>query len=170
MFHIHGIRGRVFSGTLEQLRQQHLVAGVARVRRVAPVLTDASPSTAAPSGGSGGSAHALGVVAVPEFALLLIISALAGRDAGATAAPAGADRLHRGRHPGRAFPWPAVFGIVTAHDQVALLAEIGVTVLLFVVGLKLDLHHIRHIGPVGARHRPRASSASPSCSASLSSC
>ena len=67
MFHIHGIRGRVFSGTLEQLRQQHLVAGVARVRRVAPVLTDASPSTAAPSGGSGGSAHALGAVAVQAY-------------------------------------------------------------------------------------------------------
>ncbi|MDP1650088.1 MAG: cation:proton antiporter [Rubrivivax sp.] len=43
---------------------------------------------------------------------------------------------------------PAGFGLVAAHDQVALLAQIGVTVLLFVVGLKLDLHHIRHIGPV----------------------
>ncbi len=43
---------------------------------------------------------------------------------------------------------PAGLGLVTAHDQVALLAQIGVTVLLFVVGLKLDLHHVRHIGPV----------------------
>jgi Kef-type K+ transport system membrane component KefB len=43
---------------------------------------------------------------------------------------------------------PAVLGLVAAHDQLDLLAQIGVTVLLFVVGLKLDLHHIRHIGPV----------------------
>jgi CBS domain-containing protein len=37
MFHVHGIQGRVFSGTLEQLRQQRLVTGVARLRRVAPI-------------------------------------------------------------------------------------------------------------------------------------
>jgi len=43
---------------------------------------------------------------------------------------------------------PAVFGVVTAHDQIDLLAQVGVAVLLFVVGLKLDLQHIRHIGPV----------------------
>ena len=43
---------------------------------------------------------------------------------------------------------PAGFGVVAAHDQIDLLARIGVTVLLFVVGLKLDLNHIRHIGAV----------------------
>ena len=43
---------------------------------------------------------------------------------------------------------PAGFGLVTAHDQIDLLAQVGVAVLLFAVGLKLDLHHIRHIGPV----------------------
>jgi Kef-type K+ transport system membrane component KefB len=43
---------------------------------------------------------------------------------------------------------PAGLGVVQAHDQIDLLAQIGVTVLLFVVGLKLDLHHVRHIGPV----------------------
>ncbi|WP_058615597.1 cation:proton antiporter [Tepidimonas taiwanensis] len=43
---------------------------------------------------------------------------------------------------------PAGLGWVKAHDQVALLAQIGVTVLLFIVGLKLDLQHVRHIGPV----------------------
>jgi len=43
---------------------------------------------------------------------------------------------------------PAVLDWVTAHEQVDLLAQIGVTVLLFVVGLKLDLTHVRHIGPV----------------------
>ncbi len=43
---------------------------------------------------------------------------------------------------------PAGFGVVHAHDQIDLLAQIGVTVLLFLVGLKLDLTHVRHIGPV----------------------
>jgi Kef-type K+ transport system membrane component KefB len=43
---------------------------------------------------------------------------------------------------------PAGLGLVTAHNQIDLLAQIGVTVLLFVVGLKLDLNHIRHIGAV----------------------
>jgi CBS-domain-containing membrane protein len=33
MFHVYGVQGRVFSGTLEQLRQQRLVTGVTRVRR-----------------------------------------------------------------------------------------------------------------------------------------
>jgi predicted Kef-type K+ transport protein len=43
---------------------------------------------------------------------------------------------------------PAVFGLVSAHDQIDLLAQVGIAVLLFLVGLKLDLHHVRHIGPV----------------------
>lgn len=43
---------------------------------------------------------------------------------------------------------PAVFGLVREHEQIDLLAQVGVAVLLFVVGLKLDLHHVRHIGPV----------------------
>ncbi len=43
---------------------------------------------------------------------------------------------------------PAFFGLVQAHDQIDLLAQIGVAVLLFVVGLKLDITHVRHIGPV----------------------
>jgi Kef-type K+ transport system membrane component KefB len=43
---------------------------------------------------------------------------------------------------------PAGFGVVQAQDQIDLLAQIGVAVLLFVVGLKLDLHQVRHIGPV----------------------
>lgn len=43
---------------------------------------------------------------------------------------------------------PAVFGLVKAHDQIDLLAQMGVAVLLFLVGLKLDLQHVRHIGPV----------------------
>jgi Kef-type K+ transport system membrane component KefB len=43
---------------------------------------------------------------------------------------------------------PAVLGLVEAHDQINLLAQTGVAVLLFLVGLRLDLHHLRHIGPV----------------------
>jgi len=78
-----------------------------------------------------------------EFALLLIISAVAGAVAVRLRQPVLIAYIVVGILVG-----PAVFGIVKAHDEVALLAEIGVTVLLFVVGLKLDLHHIRHIGPV----------------------
>ena len=43
---------------------------------------------------------------------------------------------------------PAGLELVKAHDQIDLLAQIGVAVLLFLVGLKLDLKHVRHIGPV----------------------
>jgi Kef-type K+ transport system membrane component KefB len=43
---------------------------------------------------------------------------------------------------------PAGLELVKAHDQIDLLAQIGVAVLLFLVGLKLDLQHVRHIGPV----------------------
>ncbi|MFQ5756923.1 MAG: cation:proton antiporter [Acidiferrobacterales bacterium] len=41
---------------------------------------------------------------------------------------------------------PAGFGWVTAADQVDLLAQMGIALLLFVVGLKLDLHLIRSMG------------------------
>jgi Kef-type K+ transport system membrane component KefB len=43
---------------------------------------------------------------------------------------------------------PAGLGWVTARDQVDLLATLGIALLLFVVGLKLDLHLIRSMGPV----------------------
>jgi Kef-type K+ transport system membrane component KefB len=43
---------------------------------------------------------------------------------------------------------PASLDLVTAHSEIRLLAEIGVTVLLFVVGLKLDMNLVRHLGPV----------------------
>jgi len=41
---------------------------------------------------------------------------------------------------------PAGFGWVRADDQVDLLAKIGVAVLLFIVGLKLDLRLVRSMG------------------------
>ncbi len=43
---------------------------------------------------------------------------------------------------------PSVLGWVSANDQVDLLARLGITLLLFVVGLRLDLHIIRTMGPV----------------------
>ncbi len=43
---------------------------------------------------------------------------------------------------------PAGFGWVAARDQVDLLAKMGIALLLFVVGLKLDLHIIRTLGRV----------------------
>jgi len=42
---------------------------------------------------------------------------------------------------------PAGFGWVVASDQIELLAKIGIALLLFVVGLKLDLRLIRLMGP-----------------------
>ncbi len=43
---------------------------------------------------------------------------------------------------------PAAFGWVQSLDKIDLLAQLGVTILLFVVGLKLDPHLVRHLGPV----------------------
>ncbi len=43
---------------------------------------------------------------------------------------------------------PSVLGWVSANDRVDLLAKLGISLLLFVVGLKLDLHIIRTMGPV----------------------
>ncbi|MGY6519020.1 MAG: cation:proton antiporter [Lysobacteraceae bacterium] len=43
---------------------------------------------------------------------------------------------------------PAVLDWVSAHEPMELLAEIGVTMLLFVVGLKLDINLVRKLGPV----------------------
>jgi Kef-type K+ transport system membrane component KefB len=78
-----------------------------------------------------------------EFALLLLASAGAGFLALRMRQPLLIAYIAVGILAG-----PAALGWVTAHDQIDLLAQIGVTVLLFVVGLKLDLRSVRHIGPV----------------------
>jgi Kef-type K+ transport system membrane component KefB len=78
-----------------------------------------------------------------EIALLLLISALAGAVFVRLRQPVLIAYIVVGIAVG-----PALFGMVSAHDQIDLLAQVGVAVLLFAVGLKLDLHHIRHIGPV----------------------
>lgn len=43
---------------------------------------------------------------------------------------------------------PSALGIVQSHDTIDLLAELGVAVLLFLVGLKLDVKLIRTLGTV----------------------
>ncbi len=43
---------------------------------------------------------------------------------------------------------PAGLNLVAANEQVELFAELGIALLLFVVGLKLDPHEIRAVGPV----------------------
>lgn len=43
---------------------------------------------------------------------------------------------------------PMVLGWITVRDPLDLLAQIGVAVLLFTVGLKLDLHLVRRLGAV----------------------
>jgi Kef-type K+ transport system membrane component KefB/Trk K+ transport system NAD-binding subunit len=43
---------------------------------------------------------------------------------------------------------PAGIGLVTRHEEIELLASIGIAVLLFVVGLKLDTGTVRTLGPV----------------------
>jgi Kef-type K+ transport system membrane component KefB len=78
-----------------------------------------------------------------EFALLMLLAAFAGALAIRMRQPVLIAYIVIGILVG-----PAVLGIVSAHDQIDLLAQVGVAVLLFVVGLKLDLQHIRHIGPV----------------------
>jgi len=43
---------------------------------------------------------------------------------------------------------PSVFGVVDYSSEVELFARLGIALLLFVVGLKLDLQIIRSVGPV----------------------
>ena len=43
---------------------------------------------------------------------------------------------------------PSGFGIIESYEQIELLAQIGIAVLLFIVGLRLDLELIRTTGPV----------------------
>jgi Kef-type K+ transport system membrane component KefB/Trk K+ transport system NAD-binding subunit len=43
---------------------------------------------------------------------------------------------------------PSLLGIIQSYEQIELLAHIGIALLLFIVGLKLDLNLIRTTGPV----------------------
>jgi Kef-type K+ transport system membrane component KefB len=78
-----------------------------------------------------------------EFALLLLVSALAGALFVRLRQPALIAYIVVGILLG-----PAGVGLVEADGAISLLAQMGVAVLLFLVGLRLDIHHVRHIGPV----------------------
>ncbi len=78
-----------------------------------------------------------------EIALLLAVAAAAGGVALALRQPVLIAYIVVGIVAG-----PAILGLISARDQIDLLAQIGVAVLLFAVGLKLDVQHVRHIGPV----------------------
>ncbi|MDP1708073.1 MAG: cation:proton antiporter [Gammaproteobacteria bacterium] len=78
-----------------------------------------------------------------EMALLLLIAAIAGALAVRLRQPVLIAYIVVGIGVG-----PAGLELVQAHDQINLLAQIGVAILLFLVGLKLDLQHVRNIGPV----------------------
>ena len=78
-----------------------------------------------------------------EIAVLLALTALAGVVAIRLRQPVLIAYIVVGIAVG-----PAGLELVRSHDQIDLLAQVGVTVLLFVVGLKLDLTQVRHIGPV----------------------
>jgi len=43
---------------------------------------------------------------------------------------------------------PSALGLIESHGQIELLADIGIALLLFIVGLRLDLHLIRTMGAV----------------------
>ncbi|MCA1804661.1 MAG: cation:proton antiporter [Xanthomonadaceae bacterium] len=81
--------------------------------------------------------------AFQEFAALLLLSALVGLIATRLRQPLIVAFIAVGILVG-----PSLLGWVHESMAVDLLAEIGIALLLFVVGLKLDLHLIRTMGPV----------------------
>lgn len=81
--------------------------------------------------------------AFAELAVLLVIAAVAGAIAVRLKQPLLIAYIVVGIAVG-----PAGFALVQSHDQIEVLAQVGVAVLLFVVGLKLDLTRVRDIGPV----------------------
>ncbi len=78
-----------------------------------------------------------------EIALLLLISSAVGSIGLILRQPLVVSYIIVGLFVG-----PALFGLVTANDQVDLLSKMGITLLLFIVGLKLDIHIIRKTGTV----------------------
>lgn len=78
-----------------------------------------------------------------EFAIILLISAVAGALGMRMRQPVIIAYIVVGIVVG-----PSLLGLVSAHSQIDLLAQIGITVLLFLVGLKLDLHQVRKLGAV----------------------
>jgi len=78
-----------------------------------------------------------------EFSVLLAVSAIVGTIAVQLRQPLIVAFIAVGIIVG-----PAVLGVVSLNAQIELLAHLGIAVLLFVVGLKLDLHIIKTMGVV----------------------
>ena len=78
-----------------------------------------------------------------EFSILLGISALVGFIAVQLKQPLIVAFIAVGILVG-----PAAFGLIESHEQIELLAHLGIAILLFIVGLKLDLHIIKTMGVV----------------------
>jgi len=78
-----------------------------------------------------------------QFALLLLIAAALGLVAGWLKQPLILAYIVMGVAAG-----PALIGWAAPAEALELLAEFGVTLLLFAVGLKLDPRLVRHLGPV----------------------
>jgi Kef-type K+ transport system membrane component KefB len=78
-----------------------------------------------------------------QFALLLLIAAALGLIAGWLKQPLILAYIVMGVAAG-----PALVGWAAPAEALDLLAEFGVTLLLFAVGLKLDPRLVRHLGPV----------------------
>lgn len=78
-----------------------------------------------------------------EFSMLLAIAALVGLVAVQLKQPLIVAFIAVGIMVG-----PSVLGLVTLTEEIDLLAHLGIAILLFVVGLKLDLHIIRTMGVV----------------------
>ncbi len=78
-----------------------------------------------------------------DIALILLVSAIAGLVALKLRQPLVVAFVAVGVLVG-----PSALGVVAPGEVLALFAELGIAVLLFVVGLKLDLHVVRRLGPV----------------------
>lgn len=78
-----------------------------------------------------------------ELSMLLAISALLGTIAVQLKQPLIVAFIAVGILVG-----PSILGMVTLDEEIELLAHLGIAILLFVVGLKLDLHVIRTMGVV----------------------
>lgn len=80
-----------------------------------------------------------------EFAVLLVMAAFAGAIGAFLRQPLIISFIIIGIIAG-----PSALGIVQSGDEIALLAKLGIAILLFIVGLKLDLNLIKSLGGVAA--------------------
>lgn len=81
-----------------------------------------------------------------EFVLLLVVAAIIGAVAARLRQPLVVGFIALGILAG-----PSCLNWIKSSDQIHVLAEMGLALLLFVVGLKLDLHIIRSMGIVAVK-------------------